>query len=221
MISGVIFDMDGLMIDTERLYLNMWTRWMREHGLPEREDVVIHCIGLNHGAMQKYVMEQLGPDFDYSGVMHEIYLRAMQYREENGVPVKPGLYALLDYLDGEQIPYAVATSTHRQDAVKDLQRIGVYDRLQSLIAGDMVTRGKPDPEIFLLASEALKLPPNACMVLEDSPHGILAACRAGCMAVMVPDLKQPDDETKAMLYGCVEQLDQVIPLIQKSRNPEK
>ncbi len=217
MISGVIFDMDGLMTDTERLFLNSWCEIMKERGLPEHRDVVIHCIGLNHAATQSYVKEQLGEEFDYSGVMQQIGLRSRAYCDQYGVPVKDGLYTLLDALDAEGIPYVVATSTVRENAVRRLTSIGVYERLRGLVAGDMVKRGKPDPEIFIRAAELLSIPPEECVVLEDSPHGILAAYRAGCKPIMIPDLKKPNEATKSLLFDMVERLDDVIPVLKKAR----
>lgn len=213
MIRGVIFDMDGLMTDTERLFQDLWCQIMREKGYPEYREVVAYCIGLNLPAIDRYVREQIGEDFDYLSVLREVGVRATAYCDTHGVPVKPGLYALLNALDQRGIPYAVATSSVRNNAETRLENIHVLHRLQGLITGDMVRNGKPDPEIFLRASEALKLPPEACMVLEDSPHGILAAHRAGCLPVMIPDLQTPDSETEQLLYAKCQSLDQVIALL--------
>ena len=215
MIRGVIFDMDGLMTDTERLFLELWCQVLGERGLPERRDVVIHCVGLNHRAIEDYVHRELGAEFDYQEMMREVGARVEDYCAVNGVPVKPGLYDLLDELDRQGIPYAVATSSMHAHAAHRLECIGVMHRLQALITGDMVAVGKPDPEIFLKAAEALGLPPEDCLVLEDSPHGILAAHLAGCRPVMIPDLQQPDLETRSLLSGIACRLDQVIPLLRE------
>jgi HAD superfamily hydrolase (TIGR01509 family) len=205
--------MDGLMTDTEQLFLDLWCQVLREQGQPEYRDVVAHCIGLNHQATHTYIRETLGEDFDYMSILRQVGIRSKAYCEANGVPVKPGLYTLLDYLDENNIPYAVATSTASDNAQWRLENIGVLSRLKALITGDMVSHGKPAPEIFEKAAVALGLPPEECMVLEDSPHGILAAHRAGCLPVMVPDLRQPDSETAKLLYAQVERLDQVIGLL--------
>ena len=215
MIRGVIFDMDGLMTDTERLFIQFWCQIMVERGYPEHRDVVTHCIGLNHGATRDYVRQTLGDDFDYQSVILEVAKRSTVLCETQGVPVKPGLYALLDYLDSHQIPYAVATSTVRKNAIWRLENIGVLDRLQGLVTGDMVTVGKPEPEIFLRAAETLNLPAEQCLVLEDSPHGILAAHRAGCLPVMVPDLKQPEEDTVNLLFARCGSLLEVPALIDR------
>ena len=100
-----------------------------------------------------------------------------------------------------------------QGARSKLERIGVLSRLRGLVTGDMVEKGKPDPEIFVRAAQALKLPPKNCLVLEDSPHGILAAYKAGCLPMMIPDLWQPDEDIKALLYAQGNSLLDVIPVL--------
>lgn len=218
MISGVIFDMDGLMTDTERLFIDLWCQIRREQGQPEYREVMIHCIGLDHEKTHAYLAETVGPDFNYTPVFQQISVRSRAYCETHGVPVKPGLYELLDYLDGHGIPYAVATSTKSENARFRLQNIGVLSRLRGLVTGDMVTAGKPQPEIFQKAAQLLELSPEKCLVLEDSPHGILAAHRAGCRPMMIPDLKQPDVETQGLLYAQGKSLLDVIPLLERENS---
>ena len=213
MISGVIFDMDGLMTDTERLYIDLWCQILRERGMEEHRDVVTRCIGMDHGKMRAYIKATLGEGVDYLSVLGEVGKRSETDCQAHGIPVKPGLYKLLDYLDQEKIPYAVATSSRGEGARSKLRQIGVLSRLHGLVTGDMVEKGKPDPEIFLRAAEALHLPPETCLVLEDSPHGILAAYKAGCLPMMIPDLWPPDEETQSMLYARGETLLDVIPVL--------
>ena len=214
MIKAVIFDMDGLMTDTERLFVDIWCQVLSERGQPEHRETVTHCIGLDHGKTRAYVGERVGADFDYMNVMQEINRRAIRHYEEQGVPLKEGLYELLDYLDKKGIPYGVATSTKGDNARFRLEKIGVLCRLRGLVTGDMVEKGKPEPDIFRKAAEALGVPAEQCMVLEDSPHGILAAHRAGCVPVMIPDLKEPDDETSAMLYARRDSLLEIPALLE-------
>lgn len=126
------------------------------------------------------------------------------------------MYQLLDYLDEHRIPYAVATSTKGENARFRLDNIGVLSRLSGLITGDMVVSGKPDPEIFTLAAKALETPPAHCLVLEDSPHGILAAHRAGCQPMMIPDLKEPEEETLSLLFAQGKTLLDVIPVLEEN-----
>lgn len=204
------------MTDTEALFLQYWCQVMGERGYPAHREVVVHCIGLDHGETQRYVKEKLGADFDYAGVMGEVGVRSREHCRTRGVPVKPGLYALLDELDRRHIPYGVATSTKGENARWRLERIGVLGRLSGLVTGDMVTAGKPEPEIFEKAARTLGLAPQECLVLEDSPHGILAAHRAGCLPVMIPDLKEPDEATERLLYARLSGLDQVAELLDRA-----
>ena len=215
MISGVIFDMDGLMTDTERLYIDLWCQILREQGMEEHREVVTRCIGMDHSKMRSYIKDTLGEEFDYLSVLGEVGKRSERYCQEHGIPVKPGLYELLDDLDAQKIPYAVATSSRGEGARSKLQKIGVLSWLRGLVTGDMVEKGKPDPEIFIRAAQALQLPPGECLVLEDSPHGILAAHRAGCLPMMIPDLWQPDSEVKSMLYALGSSLLDVIPVLRQ------
>ena len=215
MISGVIFDMDGLMTDTERLYIDLWCQILREQGMEERREVVTRCIGMDHSKMRAYIKDTLGEEFDYLSVLGEVGKRSERYCQEHGIPVKPGLYELLDALDAQKIPYAVATSSRGEGARSKLQKIGVLSRLRGLVTGDMVEKGKPDPEIFIRAAQTLQLPPGKCLVLEDSPHGILAAHQAGCLPMMIPDLWQPDSEVKSMLYALGSSLLDVIPVLRQ------
>ena len=200
MISGVIFDMDGLMTDTERLYIDLWCQILRERGMEEHRDVVTRCIGMDHGKMRAYIKATLGEGFDYLSVLGEVGKRSETYCQAQGIPVKPGLYKLLDYLDQEKIPYAVATSSRGEGARSKLRQIGVLSRLHGLVTG-------------LRAAEILHLPPETCLVLEDSPHGILAAYKAGCLPMMIPDLWPPDEETQSLLYARGETLLDVIPVL--------
>ena len=216
MIRGVIFDMDGLMTDTERLFQELWCQVMRQRGYPEFREVVAYCIGLNHRAIDEYVRQNIGPEFDYISALREVGRLSEEHMAQHGIPVKPGLYTLLSYLDAEGISYVVATSSLREKAEQRLSGIGVLSRLHGLVTGDMVKVGKPEPEIFEKAAELLGLPPEDCIVLEDSPHGILAAHRAGCRPVMIPDLKEPDPETARLLYAKLDGLESVIDLLKQT-----
>ncbi len=215
MIRGVIFDKDGVMVDTERLFQELWCQIMGEKGQEEHREAVTYCIGLNGPATQARLDEEFGDGFDYWSVLREVDRRTKATFDEQGVPVKPGLYRLLDDLDEAGLPYVLATSSRRESTLSQLQSIGVLDRFQDIVTGDMVKKGKPDPDIFLLAAEKLSLPPEECVVLEDSLHGIRAAYLAGCVPIMIPDLQAPGPETKKQYYACVDTLDGVMEIIRK------
>lgn len=215
MISGAIFDMDGLMFDTEKLFLDSWICEMEALELKADRQLIIDCVGLNHINTKKRVLDALGEDFDYESIVAKIRLRNQNIIKENGIPLKPGLFELLDFLRENQIKCAVATSTKTETAVRHLKTAGVYDYFTTVICGDMVENGKPAPDIFQLAAKSLELDPESCVVLEDSPHGIRGAYDAGCIPVMVPDLMRPDDETEKIIYAKCANLLEAIDLLKR------
>lgn len=215
MIKAVIFDMDGLMIDTERLLVKYWLEAAHYYGYPMKKE---HILGIRSLAA-KYAIPKLqaeiGDDFDYYKV-RTLRLKLMnEHIEQFGVEEKPGLGELLDYLKEHQYLTAVATAT---DPERTQRYLGSLDRLRyfdQIVCASMVENGKPAPDIYIEASARLQVPPAECMALEDSPNGILSAFRAGMNPVLVPDLTEPDEDTRKLLYGCVDNLSRVIELLEK------
>lgn len=211
---AVLFDMDGLMLDTERLAHRAWTQAMMERGYTLDESAYLRLIGRTIADVQSILSEVFGDSIPYA----EIYARRrVLYDAEiaaKGVAIKPGLLELLDFLEEHKVPKAVASSTHRAGVVMKLTLAGVADRFPVLVGGDQVERGKPEPDLFLEAARQLGFAPRNCLVLEDSEAGILAAHRAGMLPVMVPDMKQPDADTDRMAYRVVPSLHEVIPLVE-------
>lgn len=213
MVEAVIFDMDGLMLDTERLTQRLRRQAHEELGLPYRE--LAHLVmGRGEPEVRRIFLEQFGPDFPYDETKERILRLREDYLRDNPVPVKPGLFPLLEYLGKEGIPAAVASSTYREIAFPLLERAKIAPWLSGMVFGDMVERSKPEPDIFLAAARSVGAEPERCVALEDSPNGILAAHRAGMKPVMVPDLTGPDEALEKILYGCVSRLDQVIILLE-------
>lgn len=215
MIKAVIFDMDGLMIDTERLLVKYWLEAAHYYGYPMKKE---HILGIRSLAA-KYAIPKLqaeiGDDFDYYKV-RTLRLKLMnEHIEQYGVDEKPGLGELLDYLKEHQYLTAVATAT---DPERTQRYLGSLDRLRyfdQIVCASMVENGKPAPDIYIEAAARLQVPPAECMALEDSPNGILSAFRAGMKPVFVPDLTGPDEDTRKLLYGCVDHLSRVIELLEK------
>ena len=212
-IDAVIFDMDGLMVDTERMSAAFRKTALTEMGIPYR-DITSLTMGRSDRMVRAIYLEEYGADYPYDEVRKRIHSLWEEYLASHPVPVKPGLFALLDYLRERQTPMAVATSTSRESASRTLERGGIAPYLSAVVFGDMVQRSKPEPDIFLLAARQLGAEPANCIVLEDSPNGILAAHRAGMLPVMVPDLLEPGPELEKILYSRVERLDQVIILME-------
>jgi HAD superfamily hydrolase (TIGR01509 family) len=140
-----------------------------------------------------------------------------EYIEKNGVPQKPGLVELLEYLKERQYKIVVATSTDAVRANFYFEKAGLGHYFDSIICGDSVAARKPAPDIYLKACEMIFTAPGECLALEDSPIGILAAHRAGMKPVMIPDLLLPDEETKKLLFAQLSSLVDVIDLLDRSR----
>jgi len=187
MIRAAIFDMDGLMFDTERLSTMGWLKAAKEKGYPLTEEFIISFKGTNVSSSRKLFKETFGDTVDYDIARSIRTAFIHEYMEEHGVPVKAGLFTLLEALKARGIKAAVATSTSREFAERYLKMAGVYEYYDAFIFGDQVQNGKPDPEIFLKAAASLSIPINDCMVLEDSPAGIAAAKAAGAVIAVIPD----------------------------------
>ena len=220
MIKGVIFDMDGLMLDTEKLLLRFWCEAARESGYPMEKEHVLSIRSL----AAKYAIPKLkgyfGEDFDYQKVRSRRMELMNNYIEEHGIEKKKGLDELLAFLKENHYKIAVATATDPTRTEKYLKSVGIDFYFDKIICASMVENGKPAPDIYLKATQELSLPPKECMALEDSPNGVLSAYRAGCLPVMIPDLDQPQEETKRILYGRKDDLSQVIVLLQNSKEEE-
>jgi HAD superfamily hydrolase (TIGR01509 family) len=188
---AVIFDMDGLMLDTEPLALRAWSEAAAALGMPFDERVGLRLIGRTFSDCRALIAEHHGERYAVDTLMaawHDAY-DAVVARE--GLAIKPGVVELLDWLDERRIPAVVATSTRRQRAHAKLAQVGLLARFCSVVGGDDVARGKPEPDIFLLAAERLAMPPPACLVLEDSMAGFRGARRANMPVIVVPDLVHP------------------------------
>ncbi|MFO7661666.1 MAG: HAD family phosphatase [Chloroflexota bacterium] len=183
--TAVLFDMDGLMVDTEPLARRSWERVTADFGVTMSDELFNRMLGRRTVESAQMVLEELpiplSPDELVERKTAE-YLSSL----DGSVPAMPGLWFLLDRLDRENIPWAVATSTPRAVAEIVLGKLGVDGRYQALACGDEVKHGKPAPDIFLLAAERLGVSPEACLALEDSATGCAAAATAGMRVIAVP-----------------------------------
>ncbi len=215
MIKGVIFDMDGLMIDTEKLLTRFWCEAAQFYGWNMTKEHVLGIRSLAAKYAEPHLKGIFGDDFNYFDVRAKRIELMNAYIAENGIEKKKGLDELLDYLDEVGLKKAVATATDRKRTKMYLTSIGVYDRFDKIVCGDMIKNGKPAPDIYITAAGELELPCGECMALEDSPNGIRSAFAAGCVPVMIPDLSQPDDETAKIMYEKCDDLSQVIDVLKK------
>lgn len=215
MIEAVLFDMDGLMFDTERMYQKAWLQAGRQMGVPMEPEIVDRLRGRNREGCARVCREAFGEDFDFDAMRTACRALMARWIEENGLPVKPGLYELLAELERRGIPAVLATSTTRDSAWGHLQRAKVDRYFLGAVCGDEVSHSKPDPEVFLKAAALAGKDPARCMVLEDSPAGVRAGAAAGCFTVMVPDLTAPDEELRKLADEILPGLRDVIPLLDR------
>lgn len=208
-IKAVLFDMDGTLIDTEKYYRIFWPKAMAEFGYHMTDEQVLSMRSLGRPFAPAQLKEWFGEELDY----YAIRARRTQIMEEcldkEGIQLKPGAVMILRELQRRGIPAAVATASPPERTEKYLNNTGIRQYFSKIISATQVKEGKPSPDIYLFACEELGFEPEECMAVEDAPNGVLAAYRAGCKVVMVPDQTQPDEELKKCLYGCVERLDQL------------
>ena len=214
MLKAVIFDMDGLMIDTERLTVKIWGKLGKEYGYENIPEAAPHTMGLRKDVSKKYFSDHFGKDFPNDEFMGKTGKLSMEYMKAHGVPVRPGIFELLDYLKSKKLLLAVATSTAHERTMFCLNDIGAAKYFDKIVCGEMVEKSKPDPDIYLKVAASIGVTPAECAVFEDSPNGATAGVAAGMMTIMVPDIAVPDDKLRRGLYACVNSLTEAIPVIE-------
>ncbi len=201
-----IFDMDGLMFDTERVFVEAWSYAGQKMGLGDTGYMVLKTLGSNTEACNRIWREEFGADFDVAAMWNHTREFLEDYYIRYTVSAKRGLYDLLEYLHRKGCKLAVASSTKKDKVERNLLSAHVRHYFDAVIAGDMVEHSKPAPDIYLKAAEAIGVAPQCCVALEDSRNGLLSAHEAGMQVIMVPDLWQPDETVKQFILGPFESL---------------
>ncbi|MCX7942288.1 MAG: HAD family phosphatase [Dictyoglomaceae bacterium] len=214
-ISLVIFDMDGLMFHTEKLGLISWKKGGEALGYNLTDEIILETIGVNIVETERIHRKYFGEDYPFEEIKRIRMDYAKNYIEKYGVPVKEGLYELLNLLEEKGLLKAVATSTERERTEYLLLKAGIKEKFNLIVCGDEITRSKPDPEIFLYTAKKLNCKPSECLVLEDSEKGILSAKRAGMIPILIPDLKRPSPEIVKLSYKVFNSLLEVKDYIEK------
>ena len=196
-IQAVIFDMDGVIFDSERLYLEYEKKIAQAHQIRNEEEVARKCIGVTEEETRRIHMEAHGPDFPYDTFRCEI-MAEFAKRAEKSIPLKPGVFELLLFLQKKNLPIAIASSTQTRIVREELTDAGIITFFQHIVGGDQAGRSKPAPDIFLKAAEKLAQNPQNCLVIEDSYNGIRAAHAAEMMPIMVPDLLEATSEMQML-----------------------
>lgn len=212
-LHAVIFDMDGLMLDTERIYHHTWRIAGAELGYPFSDELLHGTTGRTFSDCYRLLRQTLGEGFPLTEFQQLWPRHWRRYVEQHGILQKPGLAELLDLLEEYAIPKAVATSTTYDEALFTLRAGGIADRFRVIVTGDQIKQGKPAPDIFLEAARRLQVTPQRCLALEDSEAGVLAATAAGMVTIMVPDTQQPSAAVAARARHVFPSLHEVRQLI--------
>ena len=212
-IQGVLFDMDGLVLDTEKLYSRFWMEACHFYGYPMTYEQSLEMRAANSRVGAENLHRFFGPSVDYKTVRNKRVELMDAFIAEHGVEPKPGIFELMDFLEERGIPAAITSSSPADRIKLHLSSLGLYHRFAAICSGYDVPCGKPAPDIYLHGAASLGLPPENCLALEDAPLGIESAFRAGCIPVMVPDQAPPDEQTKTMLYAKADSLVDIIELL--------
>ena len=204
MIKAAVFDMDGLMFDTERVGRDAWNQVGEALGFGNLDAVNERCLGCNKEHCREIFREFFGEALTLDRVLELAAPIQQAWYQEHGMPCKKGLHELLRYLRDTGRKIAMATSSDRSIAERNLEIAGLRCYFDQLVCGDMVRRSKPDPDIYLTAARLLEVKPEECIGLEDSRNGILSVHAAGMTGLLVPDLIQPDAQM-------IEAADAVLP----------
>ncbi|MDE7223884.1 MAG: HAD family phosphatase [Acetatifactor sp.] len=214
-IKAVIFDMDGVLFDTEKLCMDSWVAVAGKAGMTDMEEFFPSCIGRNLTDTRRLFREFYGDTYDFEHFRRQASEWFHDYVDRKGIPVKKGVNQILDFLQRSGYLIGLASSTSRPSVEDLLRRAEIRQYFQSLTTGDMVEHSKPKPDIYLMACESLGVSPGEAMAIEDSPNGIRSAHSAGMIPVMVPDLIGPDQEMRDKCSLICEDLLEVMHFLDK------
>jgi HAD superfamily hydrolase (TIGR01509 family) len=213
-IDAVLLDMDGTLLDTEPSYVSALTAALDAFGYPDATAMCHALIGIPGAECEALLRARYGENFPFADIIEAFAIRSDEMFRE-GLPLKTGTIELLDALREAGCPMAIVTSTSRRTAERHLTFGGIRARFDTLVTCDDVARGKPSPDIYLLAAERLGIRPQACVAIEDSNPGIAAAYAAEMIPLMVPDLVQPSDETRAKCAAVLPDLHAVLKMLRE------
>ena len=214
-IKAIIFDKDGTLHDTEKVYLQAWKAAAAEFGVPDIENTVRDCTGTTIPWIAEYWAKK------YPDIPFEDYLPRRQYYYfgilEQGVPVKEGAHEVLSYLKAHGYKVGMATSTPWDTVKEHLERTDMAKYFDTIVTGDMIEHGKPAPDIYLLAAERLGVDPADCVGVEDSMSGVRSIHAAGMRAVMIPDMIEPTPEVEALVWKKMGEIKDLISLLEAQK----
>lgn len=204
--DAVIFDMDGVIFDSERLVLSCWEKVGEKYGFQGIDEVFLPCIGTNEVKTKEIVMDYYGQDFPYETFRQEASVLFHERVHLDGLPVKKGVREILDYLKEQEIPTAVASSTRLEAVSGELKQAGLYEYFKVVMGGDQLKRSKPEPDIYLMTCEKMDVIPSRAYAIEDSYNGIRSSFRAGMRPIMVPDMLPATEEMRQKSVAVLDDL---------------
>ena len=219
-IKAIVFDKDGVLFDTEMIIIECWKVIGKQKNINGIENVIKKCIGLNKTDTVVLLKKTFGDSVPFMNLMEEAANMSRAWTLKNGLPVKEGAYEALDFLKESEYRIALASSSSTATIKKHLKESNMEQYFEQVIGGDSILHSKPLPDIYLNICEKLKLLPEQCIAIEDSPNGIISAYRAGMKPIMVPDLIEPTPEIEGMLYRKFDSLLQVRDFLKKGTGKE-
>lgn len=207
--KAVVFDMDGVLFDTERVCRDSWVAVAGQYGITDMDRTFPQCIGRNRAGSEQVIRERYGEDFPYDEFREKASEHFWRTLEEQGPPKKKGVSEILAFLKENGWKVGLASSTARESVLRHLEKEGIADSFSVVVGGDQILHSKPDPDIYLLACRELGVDPGETFAIEDSYHGIHAANRAGMRPIMVPDLLPATEEMESLCEVIKEDLLQV------------
>lgn len=196
--KAVVFDMDGVIFDSERAVMQCWKEVASRHNISDIEKAILACTGTTMVRTREIMLNLYGADFPYDEYARESSAIFHSRYDGGRLPMKPGVKELLTFLKEHDKKIALASSTRQQVVTDELRDAGVIEYFDRIICGDMVSRSKPAPDIFLKACEELNISPSDSYAIEDSYNGIRAAHAGGLHPIMVPDLLPADEEMQSL-----------------------
>lgn len=212
-VEAVIFDMDGLMLDTESIAKQAFNSAMKVFDYAHEPDLFIDLIGYDERSTRKILKNKFGKTFPFSNICRKMVEYEKIYIQKNGIPLKKGIVELLIFLEEHNISKGVGTTANYKKTIENLEITGLKRFFNHIVTGDQVKNRKPAPDIFQNVGLKMGIPPKKCLVLEDSEPGIRAADAAGMLPVMIPDFKSPSNELEKIIYKVLPDLFAVIKLL--------
>lgn len=216
MIRAVIFDMDGTVFDTEKIYYKNLADVAKDTPLSrELDEVLVAISGMNRADIFVYLRKRYGEDFPAQELFAARDKRVLEHIAAHGLPYKPGFPEVFEVLRRQGLAVALATSTHRDRLNWYLSMTGLEKAFDWIMTGESVEHSKPEPDIFLQCAQRLGVSPEECVVVEDSRNGVLAGLRAGMRVVMIPDMQRATPDLRERLWQCLEEVTPLPCLIEQ------